>query len=124
MASKRTVRLSVVVGTNRLEYKGSEAFLQSVVPRLLEQMDTLRVSRLSAAADTLQELVDDSRIALEALEASTTTLENQAGEMDEAAQLMQRLQMYLDAYTRSFEALSNILNRISATADSIAQSMK
>ena len=33
--------------------------------------------------------------------------------VDEATQLMQRLQMYLDAYTKSFAVLSNILKRIS-----------
>ena len=124
MANKRTVKLRLVIGTHQLRYSGSEAFLQSVVPRLLDQMDTLRVSNLTAAAATLQELVTDSRRAIEDLDATTATLEDQVGEMDETTQLMQRLQKYLDAYTRSFEVLSSILKRISTTAESIAQHLK
>ena len=124
MAKRHTVELRLVVGTNQLKYRGSEAFLQSVVPRLLDRFDSLRISNLGAAAATLQELVTDSRNAMEELDATTTTLEDQVGEMDEATQLMQRLQTYLDAYTKSFEVLSNILKRISVTADSIAQNLK
>jgi len=123
MATKR-VTLRLVLGTNQLRYKGSEAFLDAVVPRLLDQMDALRVSNLTVAAATLQELVADSRRAVEELDATTATLEEQVGEMDETTQLMQRLQKYLDAYTKSFEILSNILKRISATADSIGQNLK
>ena len=44
--------------------------------------------------------------------------------MDEATQLMERLQKYLDAYTKSFAMLCNILKRISVTVDSIAQNLK
>ena len=124
MAKRRNVRLTLVVGTNQLKYRGSEAFLQSVVPRLLDRIDSPRISNLGAAATTLQELVADSRNAMEELDATTATLEDQVGELDEATQLMQRLQMYLDAYTKSFEVLSNILKRISVTADSIAQNLK
>ena len=124
MAKRRTVRLRLVVGTNQLKYRGSEAFLQSVVPRLLDRIDSLRISNLGAAATTLQELVADSRNAMEELDATTATLEDQVGEMDEATQLVQRLEKYLDAYTKSFEVLSNILKRISVTADSIAQNLK
>jgi ABC-type transporter Mla subunit MlaD len=124
MAKRRTVELRLVVGTNQLKYRGSEAFLQSVVPRLLDQIDSLRISNLGAAAATLHELVADSRNAMEELDATTATLEDQVGEMDEATQLMQRLQKYLDAYTKSFAVLSNILRRISVTADSIAQNLK
>jgi ABC-type transporter Mla subunit MlaD len=124
MAKRRTVELKLVVGPNRLKYRGSEAFLQSVVPRLLDQIDSLRISNLGAAAGTLQELVADSRNAMEELDATTSTLEDQVGEMDEATQLMQRLQNYMDAYTKSFAVLSNILKRISVTADSIAQNLK
>jgi len=123
MATKR-VTLRLVLGTNQLRYKGSEAFLDAVVPRLLDQMDALRVSNITVAAATLQELVADSRRAVEELDATTATLEEQVGEMDETTQLMQRLQKYLDAYTKSFEILSNILKRISATADSIGQNLK
>lgn len=121
---RRTVELRLVVGTNKLKYRGSEAFLQSVVPRLLDQLDSLRISNLGAAAATLQELVADSRNAMEELDATTATLEDQVGEMDEATQLMQRLQKYLDAYTKSFAVLSSILKRISVTADSIEQNLK
>jgi ABC-type transporter Mla subunit MlaD len=124
MAKRRTVELRLVVGTNQLKYRGSEAFLQSVVPRLLDQIDSLRISNLGAAAATLQELVADSRNAMEELDSTTATLEDQVSEMDEATQLMQRLQKYLDAYTKSFAVLSNILRRISVTADSIAQNLK
>jgi hypothetical protein len=124
MAKRRTVELRLVVGTNQLKYRGSEAFLQSVVPRLLDRIDSLRISNLGAAAATLQELVTDSRNAMEELDATTATLEDQVGEMDEATQLMERLQKYLDAYTKSFAVLSNILKRISVTADSIAQNLK
>jgi hypothetical protein len=124
MAKRRTVELRLVVGTNELKYKGSEAFLQSAVPRLLDRIDSLRISNLGASAATLQELVADSRNAMEELDATTATLEDQVGEMDEATQLMERLQRYLEAYTKSFAVLSNILKRISVTADSIAQNLK
>ena len=121
---RRTVELRLVVGTNKLKYRGSEAFLQSVVPRLLDRIDSLRISNLGVATATLQELVADSRNAMEELDATTATLEDQVGEMDEATQLMQRLQKYLDAYTKSFAVLSSILKRISVTADSIEQNLK
>jgi septal ring factor EnvC (AmiA/AmiB activator) len=121
---KKRVTLRLVLGTNQLRYKGSEAFLRAVVPRLLDQMDALRVANLAVAATTLQELVADSRRAVQELDATTANLEEQVGEMDETTQLMQRLQRYLDAYTKSFEILSNILKRISATADSIGQTLK
>ncbi len=124
MAKRRTVKLRLVVGTTQLQYRGSEAFLQSVVPRLLDRIDSPRISNLGAAVATLQELVADSRNAMEELDATTATLEDQVGGMDDATQLMQRLQKYLDAYTKSFEVLSDILKRISVTASSIAQTLK
>jgi ABC-type transporter Mla subunit MlaD len=93
------------------------------VPGLLDRVDSLRISNLGGAAAALQELVADSRNAMEELDATTGTLEDQVGEMDEATQLMQRLQKYLDTYTKSFAVLSNILRRISVTADSIAQNL-
>jgi hypothetical protein len=123
VAKRRTVELRLVVGTVQLKYKGSEAFLQSLVPGLLDRVDSLRISNLGGAAAALQELVADSRNAMEELDATTGTLEDQVGEMDEATQLMQRLQKYLDTYTKSFAVLSNILRRISVTADSIAQNL-
>jgi len=124
MPNKRTVKLKIVVGANRLEYKGSEAFLQSTIPGLLNQMDTLPVWKLTTAAATLRTLAVDSATAIEELEAATAALENQVDEMDETTQLMQRLQRYLDTYTRSFEVLSGILQKIGTTADSIAQSLE
>jgi ABC-type transporter Mla subunit MlaD len=124
MPNKRTVKLKIVVGANRLEYKGREAFLQSAIPSLLNQMDTLPVWKLTTAAAALRTLAADSARAIEELEATTAALENQAGEMDETTQLMQRLQKYLDTYTRSFEVLSGILERIGTTADSIAQGLE
>ncbi len=124
MRNKRTVKLKIVVGANRLEYRGSEAFLQSAIPGLLNQMDTLRISKLTNAAATLRTLAVDSAKAIEELEATTAALENQVDEMDETTQLMQRLQRYLDTYTKSFEVLSGILQRIGSTADSIAQSLE
>ena len=124
MANKRTVKLRLILGTNQLRYEGSEGFLEAVVPRLLEQMDTLRVSNTTTAARTLRELVVDSRRAVEELDATTATLEIQVGEMDDTTQLMPRLQKYLDAYTKSFEVLGNIVKKISAAADSIGQNLK
>jgi ABC-type transporter Mla subunit MlaD len=124
MRNKRTVKLKIVVGANRLEYKGREAFLQSAIPSLLNQMDTLPVWKLTTAAGALRTLAADSARAIEELEATTAALENQVGEMDETTQLMQRLQKYLDTYTRSFEVLSGILERIGTTADSIAQGLE
>jgi uncharacterized protein Yka (UPF0111/DUF47 family) len=87
-------------------------------------MDTLRVSKMTNAAATLRTLAVDSAKAIEELEATTAALENQVDEMDETTQLMQRLQRYLDTYTKSFEVLSGILQRIGTTADSIAQSLE
>ena len=124
MPNKRTVKLKIVVGANRLEYKGREAFLQSAIPGLLNQMDTLPVWKLTTAASALRTLAADSARAIEELEATTAALENQVGEMDETTQLMQRLQKYLDTYTRSFEVLSGILERIGTTTDSIAQGLE
>ena len=124
MPNKRTVKLKIVVGANRLEYKGREAFLQSAVPSLLKQMDTLPVWKLTTAAAALRTLAADSARAIEELEATTAALENQVGEMDETTQLMQRLQKYLDTYTKSFEVLSGILERIGTTADSIGQGLE
>jgi hypothetical protein len=124
MPNKRTVKLKIVVGANRLEYKGREAFLQSAIPSLLSQMDTLPVWKLTTAAASLRTLAADSARAIEELEATTAALENQVGEMDETTQLMQRLQKYLDTYTKSFEVLSGILDRIGTTADSIAQGLE
>lgn len=124
MPNKRTVKLKIVVGANRLEYKGREVFLQSAIPGLLNQMDTLPVRKLTTAAAALRTLAADSARAIEELEATTAALENQVGEMDETTQLMQRLQKYLDTYTRSFEVLSGILERIGTTADSIAQGLE
>jgi methylmalonyl-CoA mutase cobalamin-binding subunit len=45
--------------------------------------------------------------------------------MGDMSSLMQmRLQKYLDAYTKCFETLSNVMHKMARTSDAVVQNMK
>jgi hypothetical protein len=61
MAEKPTTKLKLSFGPVFLEYEGPEAFLQTQVPKLVQAIDELRVSRLAVEFAPLQRLLDDGR---------------------------------------------------------------
>jgi hypothetical protein len=74
-------------------------------------MIAVMLQAATSNADTLRAIIEEMR--------------TESGALGDQTQLMQmRLQKYLDAYTKCFEMLSNIMKRISQTSEEMAQNLK
>jgi hypothetical protein len=97
-----------------VEYEGSETFLRSEIPKLLEAMVGFKANRTYpdlASAKELADLVDEIKNDLDSL--------NELGETESL-----RLQMAMDRLSKLMSTLSNILKKMSETASQIARNLK
>ena len=125
MASNEKTQLRLTLGALRLEYEGRDEFLKSEVPPLVQGMDQLLTSRLIVPSNTLQTAIADSLTTQKDIDDAIATMKS---DLDSVSELSEeeslRLQMAMDRLSKLMSTLSNILKKISDTADSIARNLK
>jgi hypothetical protein len=114
VSDDQRVKVRLQLGYCEVEYEGSETFLRSEIPKLLEAMDGFKANRpypdLADAKD-LANLVDEIKRDLDS--------PSELGEM-----VSLRLQIAMNRFSQLLETLSNVLKKMSDTADQISQNLK
>jgi len=125
MAPSKTTKLKLAVSGLQLEYEGSESFLQSEMPKLVQAMDKFQSSRLVIPLQTLHQAIGDS---LTTQKAATDVIAGTKSDLDSMSDLSDseslKLQMAMDRLSKMMSSLSNILKKMSDTADTITQNLK
>ena len=125
MASNEKTQLRLTLGALRLEYEGRDEFLKSEVPPLVQGMDQLLTSRLIVPSSTLQAAIADSLTTQNDINDAIATMKNDLDSLSELSEEESlRLQIAMDRLSKLMSTLSNILKKISDTADSIARNLK
>ncbi len=125
MDQTNTTRLKIVIGSLHFEYEGSETFLQAEALKLVQAMYILQRSTLSISASILQNTIQEAQSVQGTLGDSMSALKSEVDALSEMSEEdMLRLQMAMDRESKLVETLSNIMKKISDTADGIAQNLK
>ncbi len=125
MDQGNTTRLKITLGSLDLEFEGSEAYLSTELLKLVQAFYGLQRSTLSVSASILENAVQDAQGVQSALDDSVAELRNAVDSLSELSETESlRLQMAMDRESKMMETLSNILKKISDTADSITQNLK
>jgi hypothetical protein len=114
MSEDQNVKCKLQLGRSVLEYEGSESFLRSEIPKLLDKMGGLKATVAATERLTLQDLdnqIDEIKGDLDFL-----------SEMGENESL--RLQMAMDRLSKLMSTLSSLLKKISDISSAIVQNMK
>lgn len=125
MAEKPTTKLKLSFGPVLLEYEGTEAFLQTQVPKLVRAMDELRIARLAVEFVPLQRLLDDGQKTGSELNSQIATTKSLVDSMSETGEMESlRMQMAMDRRSKLMSTLSKLLKMQSEMASNITQNMK
>ena len=125
MPQTETIKLRLSLGEIQLEYEGSEAFLQTEVLKLIQSVDHLQVARLRSALNTLDTTVAASINEQAAVQDAMEEIKSDLDAMSEMGEMESlRLQMAMDRMSKMMSTLSNLLKKISDTAESITQNLK
>jgi hypothetical protein len=125
MATNEMTQLRLTLGAVRLEYEGRDDFLKSEVPPLARAMDQLLASRLIIPFNSLQTAIADSLATQKDIDEAVVGMKNDLDSLSELGEMESlRLQMAMDRLSKMMSTLSNLLKKISDTADSIAANLK
>jgi hypothetical protein len=123
--NNETTKLKLTLGALRLEYEGREELLRKEIPALVQTMDGLHTSRLVVPFNTLQIAIKDSLTAQDAVAGEIDGIKKNLDSMNDLGETESlRLQMAMDRLSKMISTLSNILKKISDTAESITQNLK
>jgi uncharacterized membrane protein len=125
MADTGMTKVKLAVGGFQLEFEGREAFLKSEVPNLVLTVDKLQAARLAAPLVLVQQSIEQSLSTQKAASDLIGSVKNDLDSMSELGETETlRLQMAMDRLSKMMTSLSNILKKMSDTAESITQNLK
>ena len=125
MADRKPVKLGLTVGGFHLDFEGTDDVLQAEVPRLVQVIEKLQVSRVSVSLDALQRTVEELKQAETGAGEVLGELKKDVDSMTELGEMEAlRLQMAMDRLSKMMSTLSNLLKSLSDTAQSITQNLK
>jgi hypothetical protein len=120
-----TTKLSLTLGALRLDYEGRDDFLKAEVPKLVQSMDKLQVSRLMIPLNVLQMAIEDAFATQKDVDGAIVSTKNDIDAMSELGETESlRLQMAMDRMSKMMSTLSNLLKKASETASGITQNLK
>jgi hypothetical protein len=99
--------------------------LQTEVLKLVQSVDQLQVARIRSALNILDTTVAASINEQAAVQDAMEEIKSQLDSMSEMGEMESlRLQMAMDRLSKMMSTLSNLLKKISDTAESITQNLK
>jgi hypothetical protein len=125
MAKNRSARIRLEVGALRLEYEGSEEFFRSELLRLIEVSAKVATPLPAGRLGALRADIDSAVITLRGADemiAELRAYSEPKSELTEVESL--RLQVYADRLSKLMSTLSNILKKISETAQAMTENLK
>ena len=125
MSNIPTVNLKVELGSVKVEFGGSEAFLQKEVPKFIESVRKVQATAAAPLVAVLDEQIGSAKIEQEDLAKAIDTLKNDLDSLSELGEMESlRLQMAMDRMSKMMSTLSNLLKKISDTSSQITQNLK
>lgn len=125
MEKIQTVNLKVALGSIKVEFDGSEAFLQKEVPKFIESVQKVQFTQVARLATTLADQLNTAKVEQEDLAKAIDTLKQDIDSMSEMGEMESlRLQMAMDRMSKMMSTLSNLLKKISDTSNQITQNLK
>jgi chromosome segregation ATPase len=125
MGTSASARLRVEAGSFKFELEGCEEFVSVEYPKLLATLGGMTQAQV---AIRLEGLVADSASAQSTLTDLERQMQQLKEDLDSLSELGEteslRLQMAMDRLSKMMSTLSNILKKISDTAQSITQNLK
>ena len=122
MAEKGSTKLKIKSGSLEIDFEGSEAFLRSEVPKLVQVTTDLQVVKISESLRTLHSELQESLISQTDLGEELDALKSQLEDVAELRRL--QLQMVMDRVNKAFATLTNIVKKSNETANAIIQNLK
>jgi hypothetical protein len=120
-----TTRVKLRTGGAELEYEGSESFLRSDLPKIIDVIAGLRIPSLGRASTALNETIKEIFLTMATLGDVTGSTKADISSMSELSELeCMRLQMAMDRMSKMAETLSNILTKMSDTSEEIIKNIK
>jgi hypothetical protein len=125
MTQNQITKVRLTLGSLQLEYEGREEFLKSEVFTLVGEIDKLQASRLIGPFSALQVAIEKSVITQRDIADLTLSIKNDLDSMSEMGEMESlRLQMAMDQLSKMMSTLSNVLKKISDTANAITANLK
>lgn len=125
MTKANATRLRIKLGSLELEFEGADNFLRSEVPKLLKAADTLQVNRIGPSVDSIRADVDETLSVKAEAEKLINEIKSDLDSMSEMGEMESlRLQMMMDRLAKAMSTISNLLKKISETAEQITQNLK
>jgi hypothetical protein len=125
MAHEKSTRMRIKLGSLELEFEGDDDFLRGEVPKLLAAANDLQVIRIGSSLDALTKNVEEGRGAQAEMEKLFNEARSALDSLNELSETQQlRLQMVMDRMSKAFSTLSNIMKKMSDTAEQITQNIK
>jgi hypothetical protein len=125
VAKNGSVRVKLQLGAVQFDYEGNEVFLSSEMPTLIKAMDELQVSKVIAPLDSMLKNIEESLGTTKEVDDSIDAIKKDLDSMSEMGEIESlRLQMAMDRMSKMMSTLSNLLKKMSDTADGIVQNLK
>lgn len=125
MAEDGKTKLKITLGACQLEYAGSEMFLQTEVLKLVKAVDDLKTSKLVVPLNILQSAIGDSRNTQREVDDLIVSMKNDFDSLTEISEMESlRLQLAMDRLSKLMSVLSNLIKKMSDTAETITQNLK
>lgn len=122
---KTTVNLKVELGSIKVEFDGSETFLQKEVPKFIESVQKVQFTQVARLVTSLDDQVSTAKVEQEDLVKAMEAMKQDLDSMSEMGEMESlRLQMAMDRMSKMMSTLSNILKKISDTSNQITQNLK
>jgi hypothetical protein len=125
MAQEKATKLRIRLGSLELEFEGADSFLRSEVPKLLKAVNDLQVVRISSSVSTLTNDIHEGLVTQADMAKLIDEIKFDLDSMSEMGEMESlRLQMAMDRMSKMLSTLSNLLKKISDTAEQISQNLK
>jgi hypothetical protein len=124
MGHDKSTRLRIKLGPLEFEFEGDDNFLQGEVPKLLKAADDLQVGRIGSSVSALTRDANDSLGTHAEIAKLVDELKAELNSMGGATETQLRLQMMMDRMSKALTTLSNVLKKMSDTAEQITQNIK
>ena len=125
MAKNGGVRVKLQLGAVQFDYEGTEVFLRSEMPTLIRTIDELQTSKVIAPVESMLKNIEESLGTTKEADDSIVAIKKDLDSLSELGETESlRLQMAMDRMSKMMSTLSNLLKKMSDTADAIEQNLK
>jgi hypothetical protein len=125
VAKNGGVSVKLQLGAVQFDYEGTEGFLRSEMPKLIQAMYELQTSNAIAPVDSILNNIEESLGTTKEVDDLVLEIKRDLDSMNKLSEIESlRLQMAMDRLSKLMSTLSNLLKKTSDTASAIVQNIK